>query len=128
MHQNTNHRYVQLVCPDDKVLAQHYYFGQPLRYYEQKIWRVPPGHSIRVVDETPFVQPEKFMRPIKKEEDVFIYSLDDSIDNIPTEPCRSLAFLKLKAFELEMFSFECPKLMYGWNAFVNREWVGTSEY
>ena len=40
----------------------------------------------------------------------------------------ALAFFKLKAFELETFSFECPKLMYGWNAFVNREWVGTSEY
>lgn len=123
-----NQRYVQLVSPGGKVLAQRLYSGQPLTHYQNRVWRVPPRHKIRVVKDTKVVQPDKFMQPVDKQADVFIYPLEHSIENLPKEPCRSLAVLKLKAFKLESLSSEFAKLIGGWNAFVNREWVGTSEY
>lgn len=121
--------YAQLLSPEGEVLAQRHHCGQPVTYYHENVWRVPNRHVVRLVSESAFVQPPKFMNPLKKNDDVFIYLLEDSIHTLPKEPCRSLVFLKVKAVELDSLSVEFSNLPHdGWNAFSNRIWVGTSEY
>lgn len=128
MSKINNQRYVQLISPEGKVLAQQIYTGQPLTYYQKKVWRVPSHHNVILVTETDLIHPSKFMQPVHKESDVFIYSLEDSIRNLPSEPSRTLAHMKLKGYHLESFDVKFSRLMSGWNAFVDEEWVGTSEY
>ena len=126
---NSDPCYAQLLSPEGEVLAQRNHFGQPVTYYHENVWRVPSRHVVRLVSESEFVQPPKFMQPLNKNDDVWIYQLEDSIHTLPKEPCRSLVFLKVKASELESLSAEFSSLLRsGWNAFSNRIWVGTSEY
>lgn len=128
MSLTNNTRYIQLVTPKGEVLAQRICTGQPLSYYENKVWRVPSQHVIRVVEHSPLVQPDKFMQPLQRDAYVHIYSLDSSSENLPFEPSRTLAEFSIKADEIDIFSQEFQAIVGGWNAFSNGNWVGSSEY
>ncbi len=130
----------QLIDRNGVIVRQREGDSDSESYMRSNVWLVPSDMRLHFTIESEFIEPWKFFGAHKKGTLVTIYNqlvdTDEHIDIV--NKIRSLDEIQphlgveIKSFEIliddiDKFTFD-HKDFQVWNAYIGKEWVGTSEY
>lgn len=126
-----NMGYTQLIdSATGEVLAQR--DGNDIDYCKDKVWQLRHGQEVVFVQNSEYLQPNKFYRPLLRGDEVKIYF--DITDDVAAEPKNrapdwvgTVQALE-DAVHPEMGNAILAAAQLTWDAYYNGEWIGTSEY
>lgn len=122
----------QIIDKGDEVLLQTRGLSHQEQEIREKRWHIKPEDRLRFVIESDYVQPENFFAAYRKGTLVTVY--DDLVDveehlelssrgDTPQDlDMRVLPIEGVEKLQKENWSFVT------WSAFIDDQWVGTSEY
>ncbi len=124
--------YIQLLSSTKQVLSQRIGTEEQIEFFKNKVWFVKENFSVIFINKSELAQPCGFFSPVNKKDTVILYSLfkdeDDSIYDPRKEPKSNESLLIIKAEDLENKNISSLIKQDCWNAYVNGEYSGTSEY